>query len=384
MKSVNPMREFHSNCSTDGITSKRWGRRLITAFGFMLLLPNLALADQQVKFVGTASSTGAGTRVWNNPANVTADDGVYSLLAAKIKNGGTTTQLFATMSGSEFSIPAGATINGITVMIEMSDIQAGGGEDLEIFIIKGGSTTGINQDRGCSQPGCWNQALDTITWGGPLNLWGTTWTDADINSSDFGVSIRAHSPNNVFFQPQVDYVQITINYARFYDPTADAARAGPSVTTPANAYTSDDTYAVFPDTAEHDYKTFNFTIPAGATIEGIEVRVEWHTTGATDTGFLTLRLLDDLGFQVGGSKTTPTIGGTTDVTHILGGLSDTWGASLTRSIVNDVDFGVSILYTKTAGGGGNNAYLDNVDIKVHYTEGSATPKIISWQEVEPQ
>lgn len=381
MKSVSPMREFHNNCSTDRLTSKRWRRRLITAFGLMLLLPNLALAHEQIKFVGTAISTGAGSKGWLNPTNVTADDGVHSILSAKIKNGGTTTQLFATMSGNEFTLPAGAIIKGITVTIETIDIQNGGGEDLEIFIIKGGATIGTNQDRGCSQPGCWPQALSTITWGGAANLWGTTWTDADINASDFGVSIRAESPNNAFFLPEIDYVQITITYDAFVDPTADAARAGAAVTTPANAYTSDDTYAVFPDTAEHDYKTFNFTIPAGATIDGIEVRVEWHTTQASDTGFLTLQLIDDAGVQIGSSKTTPTIGGTTDVIHILGSATDLWGAALTEPMVNDVEFGVSILYTKTAGGAGNNAYLDNVDIEVHYTV--SNPKIVSWQEIEP-
>ena len=228
MESVSPMREFHNNCSTDRLTSKRWFRRLIAAFGLMLLLPRPAFADQQVKFVGTASSIGAGQEHWNNPANVTADDGVYSLLAMKIKNGDTTKELLAKMSGNKFTIPAGATINGITVTIEMSDTQAGGGEDLEIFIIKAGSTTGTNQDRGCSQPGCWNQALDTITWGGAANLWGTTWTAADINASDFGVSIRAESPNNVFFQPQVDYVQITITYTfpAFTDVTTAAGLSG--------------------------------------------------------------------------------------------------------------------------------------------------------------
>ena len=73
---------------------------------------------------------------------------------------------------------------------------------------------------------------------------------------------------------------------------------------------------------------------------------------------------------MGTSKTTPTIDGTIDVIHTLGGTTDTWGAALTDTIVSTSNFGVSLLYTKTAGGGGNNAYVDNVDIKVSYTGGS--------------
>ena len=156
----------------------------------------------------------------------------------------------------------------------------------------------------------------------------------------------------------------------FNDPAADAARAGTPPSNPANAYGSDDTYSDLRDITQHDYLTYNFCIPDGATIEGVEVRTEWHTTKLTDTGFLTLQLRDSAGLLVGTSKTTPTIDGTTDVTHTLGGVADTWGASLTDTIVRDGNFGVSLLYTKTAGGGGNRAYVDNVDIKVTYTGGS--------------
>ena len=156
----------------------------------------------------------------------------------------------------------------------------------------------------------------------------------------------------------------------FNDPAADTARAGTPPGNPANAYGSDDTYSDLRDITQHDYFTYNFCIPDGATIQGVEVRTEWHTTKLTDTGFLTLQLRDNAGLLVGTSKTTPTIDGTTDVTHTLGGAADTWGASLTDTIVRDGNFGVSLLYTKTAGGGGNKAYVDNVDIKVSYSGGS--------------
>ena len=156
----------------------------------------------------------------------------------------------------------------------------------------------------------------------------------------------------------------------FNDPTADATRSGTPATTPANAYTANDTYADIRDLTEHDYFTYGFCIPSGATIQGVEVRTEWHTTKVTDTGYLTLQLRSDVGTLFGSTKVTPTIDGTTDIVHTLGSSVDGWGAALTEPIINDTDFGVSLLYTKTAGGGGNHAFVDNVDIKVHFSGGS--------------
>lgn len=152
----------------------------------------------------------------------------------------------------------------------------------------------------------------------------------------------------------------------FNDPTAEAARAGTAVIAPTRAFTSDDTHATFSDTSEHDYQAFNFSIPGGNDIVGVTVRVEWHTTQPTDMGFLTVQLLDDLGNQIGAPKITPIISGSTDITQILGGPFDTWSAVLTDVIVNDADFGVSILYTRTSGGPSNKASLDNVDITINH------------------
>ena len=72
---------------------------------------------------------------------VPVDDGVYSKLE-KIKNGQTSTRLLCDMSGNPFSIPAGATIDGIVVTVETRDGLTGDGEDLEVRIVKGGVLSG--------------------------------------------------------------------------------------------------------------------------------------------------------------------------------------------------------------------------------------------------
>lgn len=55
---------------------------------------------------------------------------------------------------------------------------------------------------------------DTIVYGGPTDLWGTTWTDSDVNASDFGAVLSA-SITKSGKNPQyanVDAMRITIYY----------------------------------------------------------------------------------------------------------------------------------------------------------------------------
>lgn len=185
---------------------------------------------------------------------------------------------------------------------------------------------------------------------------------------DVGTGGEAIDVTNRIIRVDVDELPeiISSDSEGFNDPTAEATRAGTGVVTPTKAFASDDTYAVFSDTSEHDYQAFNFSVPVGCFIVGVTVRVEWHTSQPTDMGFLTVQLLDDLGNQIGAPKITPIISGSTDIIQILGGPFDTWSVTLTDAIVNDADFGVSILYTRTSGGPSNKASLDNVDITINH------------------
>jgi hypothetical protein len=66
----------------------------------------------------------------------------------------------------------------------------------------------------------WPATDAVVTYGGPTDLWGTTWIPADINSSRFGVSIAAQtfSDFNSTLQARVDTVTIVV----YYTPPAPA------------------------------------------------------------------------------------------------------------------------------------------------------------------
>lgn len=166
----------------------------------------------------------------------------------------------------------------------------------------------------------------------------------------------------------------------FVFPYAKAASAGPSSPAldaaratawddPDDAYSSNNLYAVSgtDSTLKHDWFSYGFSLPGDAAIDGIEVRLEHKHKKNTDTGFITAQLRDSSGALVGTAKNGADDGHTAETTETLGGANDTWGAVLTPAVVNNSNFGVSLYYTKTAGGNANKVSLDHVTITVHYT-----------------
>jgi hypothetical protein len=164
--------------------------------------------------------TGVGTISWTNPGNITADDTSYATAAL---NNATSLYLRGTSYG--FAIPANATINGIVVTIGRFENATGGGRDVRdnvVSLIKGGAITGINQASTREWP---TGSPVAATYGSTSDLWGSTWTAADINASNFGVALSANSTNNRI--ASVDYIQISVTYTTLSLPTA------PTVTTQA-------------------------------------------------------------------------------------------------------------------------------------------------------
>jgi len=141
-----------------------------------------------------ANATGIGTVAWNNPGNARTNNNSYA--TAALTASGVTTSNYLRVSNFGFNIPASATISGIEVIIGRREDNTGNGNDVrdvEVILMKAGSTSGIN-----------NKAYTTLDWptsktaanyGNPTDLWGTTWNATDINAANFGVSLVANSDN---------------------------------------------------------------------------------------------------------------------------------------------------------------------------------------------
>lgn len=139
-------------------------------------------------------------------------------------------------------------------------------------------------------------------------------------------------------------------------------------TSPGNIVSDNTTDATCNAAASSQYlvaRNFSFSsIPADATIVGILVRVEAseHTAG---TEPLLAQLQNETGALFGSSKSTSnegSISGTAKAVYTYGSTSDLWGATLTRAIVTDADFGVRFWFTTA-----HDIRIDFVTMAVEYT-----------------
>ena len=151
-----------------------------------------------------------GTGSWINHAFITTAGNPYAYQDLTHNE----TSHYLRGSDYDFAIPVGAIIVGITVTInrQSSGITAPFIQDQRVSLVKAGiiqatnkAATGIDWTNG--------GVFGTATYGGGADLWGTTWTPAEINDLNFGVVLSATNNNNTRSRTAtVDYMQINVSY----------------------------------------------------------------------------------------------------------------------------------------------------------------------------
>jgi len=158
----------------------------------------------------------SGSEGWNNGATfgeiIEVPCGAYSWAAktnaalsdesdASTTLGANQASACLTASNFGFGLPNASSITGIVVEVEKA-ISGGSLRDYEVRLLKGGSLAGTDQAIGGNWPG-----TDTyISYGGVSNLWGTTWSVAEVKASDFG--LPQHRPRLFmvgFKDPNVEF-----------------------------------------------------------------------------------------------------------------------------------------------------------------------------------
>ena len=91
-----------------------------------------------------------------------------------------------------FSIPSTATIVGISVSVA-TGWNGVGGTFTNVRAVKGGAIQSTDLASSTTWGG--SGVTDTV-FGGPSQLWGTTWTYSDINNSGFGVLVAGQGLSN--------------------------------------------------------------------------------------------------------------------------------------------------------------------------------------------
>jgi hypothetical protein len=162
----------------------------------------------QGPLAGTAPATvdtSVGTANWTSLANLFSTTS-YSSTALYINN----RSYYIVGQGFGFSIPTGATINGIIVTLQArSNFDVA--RDYSVKIVKNNIITGTDKSTLSilSLGSFANQ-----TYGGSTDLWGETWTAADINNSNFGIaySVESAHPPKGTIPVDVRNLRITVHY----------------------------------------------------------------------------------------------------------------------------------------------------------------------------
>ena len=143
---------------------------------------------------------------WSNTSNAALSDDLYvGIPINSLSSSGQYTD-YLQVTNFGFSVPSGATINGISVEIERGDIN--NAKDYAVRIVKGGEIG--TTDKSLSP--AWS-AETYVSYGGATDLWGNAWVYSDINASNFGVAFSCKKQGGgANPAPKVDHVRITITY----------------------------------------------------------------------------------------------------------------------------------------------------------------------------
>jgi len=164
-------------------------------------------------------------------------------------------------------------------------------------------------------------------------------------------------------------------------PTAGASvdrAAATAWTNPGNVVSDNATDATA--AVPTDYlvtSAYGFSIPAGATILGVTVRVEASETGSGTSTYVPQLHSNTTPTLIGAAKSPVTVSGATKVISSNGGVADLWSATLTPAIVNDAGFGVSLWSTDTT----NTLAIDFITIAIEYEIPSVFPLLPCRREL---
>jgi MSHA biogenesis protein MshQ len=184
--------------------------RLVLILATAIVWSNGAGAATQVRSPAAAadctSTTGVGTIAWGNPGRAISNDGNYA--TASVDDNQVTNYLRCLNYG--FTIPAGSTINGIIVRVDRKSNNSATERDAAMRLVKAGAIG--TTDR--STATIYTTADAYEAHGTATDLWGTTWSAAEINAVNFGMAFAAQKAGTAGGARtiSVDHAEITVDY----------------------------------------------------------------------------------------------------------------------------------------------------------------------------
>lgn len=204
----------------DFLTSM-WPLKNITRLcpALLLIFHSVNVLPQCVPTGGAMPSTvtnnsSTGSLGWSNLLNGISSNNSYISCGTLLGILASAQTNYIQSSGYGFAIPATATVCGIEVRVERNAAGLLIGSsitDKNVFLMKAGTQVGTNH---ASLSG-WSGSDGVAVYGHNADLWGTTWTPAQINASNFGVLFSAQMNAglaSLFLTANIDAVTVTVYY----------------------------------------------------------------------------------------------------------------------------------------------------------------------------
>jgi hypothetical protein len=176
-----------------------------------------------------------GTIDWVNPGNAQTSNNIYATVV--LPNFYDVSHYLKAL-GFGFSIPSDSVILGIMLTVEChSNVSDGTVMFYSIRLVKGGVISG--QDKSTGQ--MIRDGVNDWTYqlGGATDLWGLSWTPADINASTFGAVISVVQQASASRNVSVDWMAITVYYEHLVAVTDSGSLVSETISTTATIPVSD-------------------------------------------------------------------------------------------------------------------------------------------------
>jgi hypothetical protein len=199
-----------STAKKAAMLKKRCGWRAAALFVLLALCSPAVLAlNSTASPAQGLDDNSTGTKVWNNPSRVNSSDNQRATVAVNDLEA----SHFLKATNFSISLPSAAIIDGIVVDMERSVNSVNGGSivrDNAVRLVKNGVI--LADDRATNTS--WTTADTYETHGNSTDLWGTTWSAAELNSPAFGaaVSVTKANADSGSRTARIDHIRITIYY----------------------------------------------------------------------------------------------------------------------------------------------------------------------------
>ncbi|MDB5223217.1 MAG: hypothetical protein JWN83_1884 [Chitinophagaceae bacterium] len=173
------------------------------------------LSVSQTSSTITTANLPAANASWSNAANASAANNAFTTVTLKNRKHSNllvATNWGITLGAGANQIPSNAVINGIEVQIKMK----GSNNSMRDYVIQLRKNSSISSNNLSRTNSAWPQTLTYVKFGSSTNMWGLSWTPAEIAASTFGVEIAAlgrTAPGTAM----IDHIKITVYFnLRYY------------------------------------------------------------------------------------------------------------------------------------------------------------------------